>query len=54
MFQEEMAELDRGLAELIATTLKTIRDRCNLKNDPVLDDADKMFENYFLTSAKNK
>lgn len=53
MFQEQMAELDRGLTELIATTLKKIREKC-IGVDHVLDDKNSEFEEYFLTSAKNR
>lgn len=53
MFQEQMAELDRGLTELIAVTLKKIREKCTVV-DHVLDDKNSKFEEYFLTSAKNR
>lgn len=53
MFQEQMAELDRGLSELIAKTLQKIREKCTAV-DYVLDDKKSEFEEYFLTSAKNR
>lgn len=53
MFQEEIAELEKGLATLVATVLSKIRAKC-VGVDHVLDDDGGKFSEFFLNSAKNR
>lgn len=53
MFQEEIAELEKGFITLIASVLSKIRAKC-VGSDHVLDDEGGKFSEFFLNSAKNR
>lgn len=53
MFQEEIAELEKGLTELLAAVLTKIRAKC-VDTDHVLDDEGGQFAELFLSAAKNR
>lgn len=53
MFQEEIAELEKGFVTLVATVLSKIRAKC-VSVDHVLDDDGGKFAEFFLNSAKNR
>lgn len=53
MFQQEIAELEKGFVALIATVLSKIRAKC-VDIDHVLDDDGGTFSEFFLNAAKNR